>query len=174
MLVSDLNEVKTFADRAIGDGYYSTEEIKDIFSRGEHFSLVLSNEKNQIFGIRITYPPGKWNSGKGQGLCSDQWKVDLKDTAYFQSLFIDPNLVSQGWGKKMSLRSIEMLQNSGAKAIVTHSWKESPNDSSGIYLRSLGFTSVKLHPLYWNKVNYTCTRCGFPCLCTAEEMILYI
>lgn len=80
--------------------------------------------------------------------------------------------MNQGWGKRMSLQAIELLKEAGAQAIATHSWKESPQDSSGKYLRSLGFRSVALHPFYWKEVDYICTRCGKPCLCTAEEMIL--
>ena len=45
---------------------------------------------------------------------------------------------------------------------------------SGRYLRAMGFELVKAHPLYWNKVDYVCTRCGKPCVCTAEEMIKYL
>ena len=175
----DLAAVKIFADRAIGSGYYSLEELETLFMRsqsvdGQVFSLVLVDEGGQIRGIRITYPPGKWEKGKGQGLCPELWRTPFNRTAYFQSLFVDPALTGQGYGRKLSSRSLELLKASGAQAVVCHSWRESPNDSSGRYLRSLGFELVKSHPMYWNEVDYQCTRCGKPCVCTADEMIKYL
>ena len=61
------------------------------------------------------------------------------------------------------------------QAVVAHSWKESPNNSSMKYLEKLGFLPVGEHPLFWSEVDYDCTRCGKPpCQCTATEMILYL
>lgn len=172
----DLAAVKAFTDRAIGQNYYSAEELAQIFERSRSgsamCSLLLENAAGEIHGIRITYPPGGWEKGKGKGLSPEKWGVPFSKTAYFQSLFIDPALSGHGWGGRLSRRSIEILRDLGASAIVCHSWKESPHDSSGRYLRGLGFETVAVHPLYWKDVDYTCTRCGKPCLCTAEEMIL--
>ena len=176
----DITKVKAFTDRAIGQNYYTEVELEGILKRSQlgdvTFSLVLEElATNKIFGIRITYPAGNWDKGKGKGLTPDKWKLKQTDAAYFQSLFVDPELTGNGWGKKLSEHSIQLLKSVGTKAIVTHSWKESPNDSSGRYLRSLGFELVATHPLYWHEVDYTCTRCGDQkCICTAEEMILYL
>ncbi len=174
----DLIAVKAFTDRAIGSNYYSILELNSIFDKSIHdgktASLVLVDAQNAIFGIRLTYPPGQWSSGKGKGLRPESWKVPMENVAYFQSLFIDPEFTSQGWGRKMSQISISILKAMKAKAVVTHSWRESPQDSSGKYLRNLGFQIVESHPLYWFEVDYVCTRCGKPCVCTADEMILYI
>ncbi|MGE0633195.1 MAG: GNAT family N-acetyltransferase [Pseudobdellovibrionaceae bacterium] len=182
MKSSDLPAIKNFTDRAIGVDYYSMSDLEDIFRRSSALgadktdtmcSLVLADSQNQIFGVRITYPPGKWEKGKGKGLTPEKWPFPLNKTAYFQSLFIDPSIQSKGFGKKMSLQAISVLKKMGAKAIVCHSWKDSPNDSSGKYLRSLGFKVVATHPDYWKDVDYLCTRCGNPpCRCTAEEMLL--
>lgn len=174
--LSDIPAVKTFADRTIGTNYFSTEEFKAIYKKsikeGRQCSMVLA-EGPAILGIRITYPPGNWEKGKGQGLNPEKWGVPLKDTAYFQSIFLDPSLTGQGWGGKMSAKAIEILRELGAKAVVTHSWKESPNNSSRKYLEHLGFEFVVEHPLYWTKIDYDCTGCSQkPCVCTAEEMIL--
>lgn len=178
MAANDLIAIKNFTDRSIGSGYYSLSELEEIFQKSQHqnkvCSLVLCDSAGQIFGVRITYPPGKWDKGKGQGLSPQLWKSSIENTAYFQSLFVDPSLTRLGWGKKMSIESIKLLRELKTQAIVTHSWKESPHDSSGRYLRAIGFEKIATHPLYWHEVDYTCTRCGKPCLCTAEEMILYL
>ena len=172
---ADIHNVKEFTDRAIGTNYYSLDELEEIYKKSfagtTMCTLVLEADK-KIQGVRITYPPGKWSKGKGKGLNPQLWPHPLSETAYFQSLFIAPDLTGSGYGKKMSLAAIDILKGTKANGIVCHSWKESPNDSSGRYLRSMGFKLIASHPLYWKEVDYVCTRCGKPCLCTAEEMYL--
>ena len=178
----DLGRLKAFTDRAIGAGYYSEAELKDIFQRSSasgvmcSFLLVASEEAGkfatgEIFGVRFTYPPGQWSHGKGQGLTPDQWPHEKAHTAYFQSLFLSDAIQGQGFGSKLSQASIDVLKEIGAKGVVCHSWKESPGGSSTKYLEKMGFQRIKEHPLYWQHVDYNCTRClKPPCQCTAIEM----
>jgi len=173
---ADLAAVHKFADEQIGEGYYSKKEIDDIFIRSQNddamFTLILEN-KGKIKGIRITYPPGQWEHGKGHGLEPKKWPHPLNQTAYFQSLFLSDDVQGQGWGGRMSLAAIELLRGAGAKGIVCHSWKESPNNSSTRYLQKLGFKIIAEHKEYWKDVNYDCTVCKKPpCRCTAIEMYL--
>ena len=172
---SDLALAKAFTDRTIGENYYSAAEWSEIFKRsqkdGEQCTLVLEDD-GKIRGVRITYPPGNWQKGKGKGLNPQNWGVPFADVAYFQSIFVDPDLMGGGWGGKLSRAALEILKKLKTKAVVTHSWKESPKNSSRKYLEAMGFKLIASHPLYWHDVDYQCTRCGKPCVCTAEEMIL--
>lgn len=174
--LGDAPAAKAFSDLTIGVDYYSVADWQQIYHRslklGRQCTLILEDEAGKIRGIRVTYPHGQWQNGKGDGLSPQAWGVPFADVAYFQSIFIDSALTGQGWGGKMSSQAIELLRALGAKAIVTHSWKESPGNSSRRYLQALGFQLVATHGLYWHKVDYFCTRCGKPCMCTAEEMIL--
>lgn len=176
---TDLEAVKRFTDRAIGSGYFSIQELKNAIFRSKKNNLtttfVLANPSTkEIEGLRLSYPPGNWDSGKGEKLSPNLWKVPINDVGYFQSLFISPELTGHGLGQKLSLAAIEVMKKLGAKAIVCHSWVESPEGSSGKYLLKLGFQPLIRYPNYWKNVDYHCTRCGKPCLCTAEEMILYL
>lgn len=174
--LSDLPALKEFTDREIGAGYYSIDEIEDIYHRSQvngRMCTLLLKRGSEIHGVRITYPPGNWNHGKGDGLSIGKWPYPLSETAYFQSLFLSSEVQGQGWGGKLSARAIEILKEVHAKGIVCHSWKESPNNSSAKYLEKLGFQLIAEHPKYWQHVNYNCTRCGRPpCQCTAQEMYL--
>lgn len=175
LLKSDLPAIKELTDQTIGLNYYSLTELEEIYEKSQFqtqmCTLILEMD-GKIEGVRITYPPGQWNHGKGQGLNPNQWPHPMEKMAYFQSLFITEPLTGLGYGKELSLEAIKILRSIGARGVVCHSWKESPHNSSGRYLRSLGFQLIATHPLYWNKVDYTCSRCGKPCLCTAEEMVL--
>lgn len=176
MRLSDLPNVKSFTDREIGQDYYSSSELEDIFARsrknGVVCSLVLEKE-GEIHGIRLSYPPGQWQKGKGKGLNPERWPHAIEHTAYFQSLFLSAAVQGQGWGGELSKAALELLRATGAKGVVCHSWKESPNNSSTKYLKKLNFKSVGEHPKYWADIDYECTRCGKPpCQCTAEEMYL--
>lgn len=172
----DLEKIRMFADREIGAGYYSQDELKKIFEKSKAGSTMCSLqliEDDEIQGIRISYPPGQWDSGKGKGLHPEKWPHPLSQTAYFQSVFLSDRIQGQGWGGRLSKEALRLLREAGAKGVVCHSWKESPNNSSSRYLQKLGFEVVAEHPLYWKDVDYRCTRCGDPpCQCTAQEMYL--
>lgn len=189
---SDLAELKQFTDQTIGAGYYSAAELEEIFEKslakplggdvsgpktGEMMKMcsLLLKDGHEILGVRFTYPPGKWSHGKGEGLNPKLWPHGLHETAYFQSLFLSDKIQGQGWGSKLSAASIEVLRDIGALGVVCHSWKESPFNSSSKYLEKMGFAKIAEHPLYWQHVDYNCTRClKPPCQCTAVEMYLEI
>lgn len=175
---SDIEQVKIFSDLAIGAGYYSAQELteiqkKSIAPNGQICSFLLIDETTQMVrGFRLAYPPGNWDHGKGQKLRPDLWPTALAETAYFQSLFISPDLQGQGWGPQLAEKSLQVFRGLGARGVVAHSWKESPNNSSYRYLKDLGFHEIIEHPLYWFDIQYQCTRDGYPCRCTAIEMHL--
>lgn len=175
-IASDVEKVKQFTDKAVGLGYYSIDELvanqkKSVAKSGEICSFVLAKENtDEIFGLRLAYPPTNWNHGKGAHLRPDLWPTAIEETAYFQSLFVAPELQGQGWGPKLSAEALRVFKKLGAKGVVAHCWKESPNNSSMRYLQNLGFNTIIEHPNYWVNVNYVCTRDGYPCHCTAIEM----
>ncbi len=175
--ISDIEKVKTFTDLAIGKNYFSIEELHENFEKsslnGVMCSFVLVDDHENIIGLRLAYPPGKWNKGKGNRLRSDLWKVAIEKVAYFQSLFLSDEAQGLGFGPLLSDAAISAFKKLGAEAVVTHAWKESPNNSSIRYLSRFGFESIAVHPEYWIDVDYECTLDGKPCRCTAEEMIKY-
>ena len=174
-----VSSAKKFADRAIGENYFSEEDLVQAIERsskaGLNASFVLLNDSDDVMGFRLSYPPGKWMNLKSKSkICPELWKVAPEDMAYFQSIFLDKSIHRGGWGQKLSTRSLEVLKEMGAKGVVCHSWKESPNNSSMRYLEKMGFQALKEHENYWKEVDYICVRCGKPCLCTATEMVFYL
>ncbi len=177
-LPSDIQRVRQFADQEIGVGYYTEAELienqkKSVGKNGEISSFLLIDETtDQVKGLRLAYPPGNWEHGKGSAQRSDLWPHPLSETAYFQSLFLSADVQGEGWGPKLSQMSIDLFRKNQVKGIATHSWKESPYNSSVRYLEKVGFKTMIEHPLYWINVDYVCTRDGKPCRCTAMEMYL--
>ena len=96
----------------------------------------------------------------------------MADTAYFQSCFVDDRCMGKGIGRRLAWLAMDDLKRTGTRAVVAHSWKESPHGSSLRYLTRLGFQAVSEHLEYWKEVDYICRRCGQPCLCTAIEVVM--
>lgn len=170
-----ISDVVHFTDVQIGENYYSLNEMlenqkKSIAPNGEMTSFILLDSKNEIHGLRLAYPAGNWAHGKGNKLRPDLWPFSLEKSAYFQSLFISESARGFGFGPKMSEKSLEVFKALGNQGVITHCWKESPENTSFKYLSSFGFKPVVEHPLYWFDVDYECTRDGKPCRCTAIEM----
>ena len=177
---SDIAAIVRFADRNIGADYFSADKVKSILCASRHnaimCSFVLENfETQELEGIRLTYAPGVWPTRHpSQPIHPHLWRTQLTQTAYFQSLFVSSRFQNNGWGRRLSMASVENLKCLGARSVVCHSWDESPNNSSRKYLSSLGFEPVISIPNFWHEIDYECPRCGRGCTCTATEMILYI
>lgn len=170
------NKLLKFTDDFIGKNYYSLEQLGEIYEKSllnNHNCSFVLFVNDEIKGIRLSYMPSKWDSVKGTGgLSPEKWHgLNINELGYFQSLFIHPELTNQNWGPFLSNLSIIEMKKAGAKGILTHSWLESPHNSSRKYLEKLGFKLVEKHSLYWKKIDYECPRCGNPCLCTAGEML---
>jgi ribosomal protein S18 acetylase RimI-like enzyme len=175
---SDIPEVKKFTDCWIGENYYSEEELSEIyqlsFKDGKCSSLIAKNNENLIVGVRLTYCPGFWHQD-ARCITPNEWKVTGSKMAYFKSLFIHEDYQKMGIGKKLSNTSLEIIKEMGGEAILCHSWLESPNNSSQIYLKRMGFVDIKTHINYWYPIDYDCTRCSpEKCVCTAIEMVKYL
>jgi ribosomal protein S18 acetylase RimI-like enzyme len=170
-------KVTAFTDLNIGKNYYTLAEMqlnqkKSIAKKnGEITSFVLLDDEQNIAGLRLAYPPGNWAHGKGSNLNPELWPFKLSEAAYFQSLFVSTEAQGLGFGPQLSEQAIKIFIQLGARGIVTHCWKESPNNSSFKYLEKMNFNVIKEHPDYWIDVDYVCTRDGSPCHCTALEMV---
>lgn len=170
-----LEQVRLFTDKWIGTNYFSLEELKDIYQKsmkdGESASFV-AFYGDEIAAVRLTFAPGQWIDEKTRGLTKEEWGMAENHMAYFKSLFVSGDYQQQGLGKTLSNKSIEILKSMGAKAILCHSWLESPGNSSQRYLQRMGFSDVATHEKFWYPVDYHCTRCGPQrCVCTAIEMM---
>lgn len=137
-----IDEVKIFTDIHIGLNYYSKEDLQEICKKsilnGENSSFLLLKD-NQIKGIRLAYMPGNWSKGKGsEGLSPSSWSnFSIDELGYFQSLFLAQDFIGQGWAPVLANLSIAAIKKAGGQGILTHSWLESPNNSSRKYLEKL-------------------------------------
>lgn len=171
----DLADIKQLIDKSVGEDYLSISELFDMYEQslcqGRMCSFTLKDAKNQLFGLRLTFPPGKWKPEVPGKLSQNKWPHKFEDTAYFKIIVVDAQVSGQGLGKKLSKKSIEVLKQCGAKGIVCHSWKQSPHNSSRRYLEGLGFEEIAEYPSFW--AGHACAICETDsCQCTAVEMYL--
>lgn len=173
----NLEEVKLFLDRWSGKDYLRQEDLKTILELSQNDGLnasIVAYIDDEIAGVRLTHAPGSVPQ-KNKGMTPEKWGVSPSEVGYFKSLFIAEDFRNQGIGKRLSKLSLSILKDMGAKAVLCHSWLESPGNSSQIYLQSLGFQEVQHHPKFWNDLDYLCTRCAPQrCICTSVEMIKYL
>jgi len=171
------SEIIQFCDRNIGEGYFTAEDIETIRLQSEKDGKncsFLAYHDNEIIGIRFTYAPGKdWSVLFDENdLLVDRWPGAKKQAAYFKSLYIDQKYQGLGIGQALSNKSIQVIKQLGGRFIISHCWKESPNNSSQRYFSKMNFESIGEHPKFWSKIDYNCTRCQRPpCQCTALEMV---
>ena len=173
MRTDDAPALAALADRLVGKDYYTPAIALEYLAKAtieEEVCAWVAEAKGELVAFRFVCPPGRWEAGRGQGLSPERWSAPLAATAYFQSCFVDPQLMGHGVGRALALMAFQALRRLGARAVVTHSWKESPHDSSRRYLSRLGFSVVAEYPRYWSEIDYICPRDGQPCGCTALEM----
>ncbi len=171
-------KVVSLADAVLGLNYITLEDLNNNFSKknetNAQCSFVLTSlDRSKLFGFRLTFAPNFWpQSLIDKSLTPSQ---DLSQVAYFKTIVVDPALQGQGWGPKLTSASTQSLKKMGANAIICHSWKESPNNSSTKYLQKMGFSPVGEVKNFWQDKDYDCVLCHpLKCFCTAIEMIKMI
>lgn len=177
---ADAPQVVAFADQYIGKGYYTLGEAQRIiqcsWQNGATCSIAAAHQSspNQLAAIRLCLPPQTWLGEFDYGYhYPERWGIEANVVAYFKSLFVDEKYRGQKLGPYLSSLAIDRLKTMGARALVTHAWQESPNNSSLRYLHNIGFKEIGLHKGFWSGVDYLCTGCWVkPCTCTAVEMLL--
>jgi len=166
--------VVRFTDVAIGQNYYRPEDLRK-FTLNPFSFILLRRDTFEILGARLTLAGGQWlGTEKLKGAHPALWKVDPDKVAYFKSIFLADEVRGQSYGVELSLMALSALRKSGHKAVVCHSWNESPNQSSMRYLKKLGFKELVVIDNFWSEIDYSCTRCGKPCKCSATEMICHL
>lgn len=169
-------EIIQFSNKWIGKNYYTAKDLQEIIEgSGDESCSFIVIDKGNLAAIRLSYAPGLWPE-KLMKKCSPRlWKVSEQEAGYFKSLFIHGDYQGKGLGSKLSEMSVKKMQQQGAKAVVCHSWLESPGNSSQKYLLKFGMEVVVDHPNFWEDVDYLCSGCEVkPCICTAREMIKYL
>ncbi len=178
---TDFNALVALANHVHGDGYLTLEQLKIWYEKGlttQNNQLInasfVAYDKEKLVGFRITYAVGKWQID--QWSTPSLWQVNADEVCYFKCNTVDQHYRGYGIGSKMLALSIAAAKKQGAKAGVSHLWKQSPGNSAVKYFTKCGGKLVKSHPGKWNeesKNGYDCIFCGFDCQCDAAEMIIY-
>tara|TARA_B100000749_G_scaffold280771_1_gene278569 strand:- start:54557 stop:55162 length:606 start_codon:yes stop_codon:yes gene_type:complete len=171
------DQLIAFTDLCFGARFYSKQDLRTVFEyshcQGKNASLV-AWDGTKIVGIRFTFAPySNWDVLFGQNkILPENWGFPEETAAYFKTLSVHPDYQMQGLGSRLSRASIGILKEMKASCIVSHSWKESPGNSSLKYFSKMNFKPIGEHPMFWANIDYDCTLCKKPpCRCTSVEMI---
>jgi GNAT superfamily N-acetyltransferase len=176
-------QVIELANEVHGDGYLDEKSIVEWTTRGINNNVNccyvallndVSNTEAKLIGFRITFSAESWQAD--QWCSPDLWLIEEDECCYFKCNTVDESYRGLGVGKQLLQLSITAAKLQGAKAGVSHLWKQSPNNSAVAYFTHCGGELVKSHPDRWNeesKQGYNCILCGHDCHCEAAEMIIY-
>lgn len=173
---SDFSAVIKLATEVHGEGYIDNIKIKQWFDKGVTQNInanYVAYYNDLLVGFRLTFAANCWEPD--EWCTPDQWKINPKHVCYFKCNTVDENYRNYGIGSKLLALSIESAKKQGARAGVSHLWKQSPNNSAVNYFTRCGGRLVKEHPNRWfelSKNGYECPICGFTCRCEAAEMII--
>ncbi len=177
MTEADLTQIIRLGNHVHGDGYLDAKNAKAWYEKGlkDQFNAgFVAYDGDKLVGFRLTYAVNNWDIDQW---CSPAlWKVDKDSVCYFKCNTVDENYRGYGIGSKLLKRSIAAAKKQGAKAGVSHLWKQSPGNSAVKYFTKCGGELVQSHPDKWREDalnGYDCILCGHDCHCEAAEMIIY-
>lgn len=181
LTVEYFSAVIKLGNQVHGDGYLTDEKVRQWTDKGMRSlngeainTSFVAYLDGQLVGFRITFAAGNWPVDKW---CSPElWQVPESSCCYFKCNTVDENYRGLGIGKELLLLAIQAAKRQGAKAGISHLWKQSPNNSAVNYFTRCGGQHIASHPGKWNeesKQGYDCVLCGFDCQCEAAEMIIY-
>lgn len=181
----DFESIMEMGDRIFGDNYLTYDDLKDILKksvkgdRNCSFTLTLNEGDGleRLVGFRLTYAPGQWVDSYDPDLelNPDLWGFDPEKVAYMKSNCLDVEFRRKGFGRMLLDRAIAETRRMGAEAAVAHIWMNSPKNGAYNYFSKAGGEMIKTYPSYWSSYHLEdkpCIHCGFPCQCTAAEMII--
>ena len=174
---TDFPSLVQLSDSVFGKGYYTENsflKIKDLLTENNRTASWVAEKDSLLVGFRIVFLPGSWlkHSAFKKSL-KEFWGCSPDKTAYFKTVCIHKDFRRKKIGSQLANLAIQDLKSLHCKAIVTHSWDESYDNSSRQYLNSVGFKEVGPIPNFWHEEVYDCDVCqSKPCVCNATEMIL--
>ncbi|MDN3652037.1 GNAT family N-acetyltransferase [Thalassotalea ponticola] len=177
MQTADFDAVIELGNRIHGHGYVNAQQMKQWFEQGIKDGInanYVAYHGDKLVGFRITFAAQQFTLDKWY--TPTAWRTPIEQTAYFKCNSVDENYQRCGIGSTLLKRAVQALQAQGAKAGVSHLWRQSPGNSAVEYFTKCDGQLVKDHPGKWNedsKNGYTCTICANDCHCVAAEMIIY-
>ncbi|QDP02241.1 GNAT family N-acetyltransferase [Thalassotalea sp. PS06] len=174
---SHYDAVIALGNEVHGDGYLDAEKMASWVEKGikdEINSNFVAMDEDKLVGFRICYSPGQWQTDKWSSPAL--WKTSEAQTAYFKCNTVDATYRGYGIGSKLLKLATAALEQQGAKAGVSHLWRQSPGNSAVKYFTKCGGELIKDHPDKWHQDSvegYDCPVCSGECHCVAAEMIIY-
>ena len=177
MSPKDFPLIISLGNHVHGDGYLDKDNIEKWYQQGlkNHINAgFVAYDEDKLVGFRITFAVDNWHIDKW---CTpEKWQLKESEVCYFKCNTVDEHYRGYGIGSQLLKLSIDAAKQQGAKAGISHLWKQSPGNSAVKYFTKCGGVLVQSHPDKWYQDSldgYDCILCGHDCHCEAAEMIIY-
>lgn len=177
ILESDFQEALKLVEDQL---FYFSEMMADLkgSSSGE---LLLAKLGGEVVGMLHMRRPGKIFKEIEDKYFDPKNLSEKDETGYISVVAVAKECQGQGVGKRLVLKALELQKEWGAKKMIVHASKSSPDNSSEKLFSSLGFVAGKLHKAPWAEYSmecgpekFQCNFCGNPCKCDELEMVKYL
>ncbi|WP_448566985.1 GNAT family N-acetyltransferase [Thalassotalea ganghwensis] len=176
MQPQDFSAVIRLATDVHGAGYLDNHSMQSWYDKGVAKGVnasYVAYDSDKLVGFRITFAVGRWDID--QWCSPDLWQYSPRQICYFKCNTVDENYRGYGIGSTLLKLSIAAAMKQGAKAGISHLWRESPGNSAVKYFTKCGGQLIKNHPDRWNELSkdgYCCPICQHDCHCVAAEMLI--
>ena len=141
------DEVINLGNLVHGEGYLDRSSLSMIVEKGSKNGInssFVALESGKLLGFRLTYAAEQWDIDKW---CSpDEWSVPTEHVGYFKCNTVAEEARGKGLGGLLLQSSVAALKRQGARAGISHLWKQSPNNSAVRYFSKAGGILIKDHP----------------------------
>jgi len=172
----DFAQVIALGTKVHGEGYIDDNNIKQWVNKGIKDNInasYVAYDGDKLVGFRITYATTQWQIDHW---CSPKlWQLPVEQVCYFKCNTVDENYRGYGVGSQLLKLSIMAAQQQGAKAGISHLWRQSPGNSAVKYFTKCGGKLIKDHRDRWHELSvqgYQCPVCEKLCHCVAAEMMI--
>ncbi len=177
MSPTDFNAIIELGTLVHGEGYIDKTSVEIWYLKGITKTTnanYVAYIDNKLVGFRLTFSAQNW---KIDEWCTPiLWDIEANTVCYFKCNTVNEHYRGLGIGSTLLALSIEAVKKQGARAGVSHLWKQSPKNSAVKYFTKCGGTLIKKHPNRWLELSYKgyeCPICTSNCRCEAAEMIIY-
>lgn len=170
---TDIPQALRLIDHSLGEGYYNTEQLQSYIANEKFSYVALEHDTiigvilNDILSLQVFSESLSVKTSTLSRTTHPHTKIGLLNV-----LVVKESFQRKGIGKMLLEVSLQEMKERHVHHMFAEAWKT----TSGVVnikklLVSLGFTEIIEIQDFWKedsiKEGFSCSFCGFPCICSA-------